>query len=168
MKVQRPNNNPQEILDTKHELILKYGEVDSIDQLKQKMIQNANKTFVKNYEDNKPFDRETKISEIPLQVIKWYAYNADDLKKQINIADKVFKAEIEDLECNIKELEINSNKSDTTNQEGIKKVLIFVRSILNDYGIFHKTYISNATRAYTTSVKICKTLTKQLFVKNEN
>lgn len=95
--------------ETIKNLIIRDGGVDSINQLKQKMIQDANKTFVKNYEDNKPFDRETKISEIPLQVIKWYAYNADDLKEQVKKRDNSFEKMMNIITAGIRRLEKNIN-----------------------------------------------------------
>ena len=171
-------------LENMKQQVLKLAKIDSIDRLKQKMILDANKTFVKNYEDNKPFDRETKISEIPLQVIKWYAYNAEDLKGRIKNIDDNFKNDLKYAEEDIKKIEKkycndeyknkyeNAKKKDKevnmASPEDLKKVLIFARGIMNDYTIFHKTYVMNVTRAYTTSIKICKILTKQLFVKNEN
>ena len=148
------------------------------------MLQDANKAFVKNYEDSNPFDRDTKISEIPLQVIKWYAYNTEDLKRRVNSIEKIFKNDLKDAEDNIKKIEekycgekykneyedIKKNNKDTemSSPEEVKKRLIFVRSLINDYTAFHNIYVKNVTRAYTTSIKICKMLTKQLFVKNEN
>ena len=164
--------------------VLKLAKIDSIDKLRQKMIQDANKAFVKNYEDNNPFDRETKVSEIPLQVIKWYAYNAEDLKERIKGIDDNFKNDLKYAEEDFKKIEKkycndeyknkyeNAKKNDKgvnmVSPEDLKKLLTFARGIINDYTIFHKRYVMNVTRAYTTSIKICKTLTKQLFVKNEN
>lgn len=171
-------------LEKMKQQVLKLAKIDSIDKLRQKMIQDANKAFVKNYEDNNPFDRETKVSEIPLQVIKWYAYNAEDLKGRIKGIDDNFKNDLKYAEEDFKKIEKkycndeyknkyeNAKKNDKgvnmVSPEDLKKLLTFARGIINDYTIFHKRYVMNVTRAYTTSIKICKILTKQLFVKNEN
>ena len=72
------------------------------------------------------------------------------------------------IKINMKMLKKNDNEVNMVSPEDLKKVLTFARGIINDYTIFHKRYVMNVTRAYTTSIKICKMLTNQLFVKNEN
>lgn len=166
---------------------------NSIEEVKKAAIKNAYAAFIKNYQDENPFARVTKISEVPLQVIKWYAYNGDEMKKQLSKLDEEYKKELKEQEADLKRLqnfyggekyerEYNSlkaaddtkrylTKNDKDNYksdtklppEEAKKLLTLSRTLLNDFAVFHKTYTQSATYAHIHCVNMCKMLRNKLY-----
>ena len=96
------------------------------------------------------------------------AITTDIKKLEQNINNGVYEKKYNEYIENENVKNKSFDKKSIDSPEDIKKLLILFRGTLNDYTVFYKTFISNATHAYTTSIKICKMLTKQLFVKNEN
>ena len=160
------------LIDVQNKIMQKLG-CDNINNIRQTLIECANKTFMRNYKDSNPFDRETKISEIPLQFIKYYSYNADELKKLVKQKQENFAQTLEEIEEDINRVKKvfcgeRDNSKDKTLTKELTVSLTFLRRLTSDFTMFHKTYLTNVTRVCTTSIRICKILTKQLFVKNEN
>ena len=135
----------------------------------EKEIPNGNKLmaraeFIRNYKDEKW--GEITINKIPLQHIKYYAYNADSIRERLKDlkteADKIFN-ENEDRMNSLK-ISIEREKNmDSTVSSSIKEMIRYMHILINGLGVYVKEYVKCGLGAVNTSVSICKRLTKKLY-----
>ena len=153
----------QNLINGKEDLMRDF-EVTSEKEIPKGFKLMARAEFVRNYKDEKW--SEITINKIPLQHIKFYAYNADYLRERMKDmrmeADKIFN-ENEDRMNSLK-ISIDREKNmDPKVSTTIKEIIRYMHILINGFGIYVKEYVKCGLGAVNTSVSICKRLTKKLY-----
>lgn len=153
---------------------LKYNTMDDV---KKNIKNEAYKGFMENYKDQQPFSKKISISDIPFDVINWYANNSDELKSKVDKINNAYKKDLNNTQARLEKLNskyaqgnkpkqyTQANKNNSNNVNGI---LSLIRSNLNTFAIFHKTFVMTATRAKLANVNMCKMLRNRIYAKTMN
>ena len=153
---------------------LKYNTMDDV----RKNIRNeAYKGFMENYKDEQPFSKKITISDIPFDVINWYANNSDELKNKVDKINNAYQKDLNNTQARLEKLNskyAQGNKpkrytqASKNNSNNVNGILSLIRSNLNTFATFHKTFVMTATRAKLTNVNICKMLRNRIYAKTMN
>ena len=153
---------------------LKYNTMDDV----RKNIKNeAYKGFMENYKDDQPFSKKITISDIPFDVINWYAINSDELKNKVDKLNNAYRKDLNNTQARLEKLNskyAQGNKpkqytqASKNNSNNVNGILSLIRSNLNTFATFHKTFVMTATRAKLTNVNICKMLRNRIYAKTMN
>ena len=157
------NETHQYLVKVKEDKMQEYG-LTSENQIPNAYKLQARAQFIRNYKDEKW--SEITINKIPLQHIKYYAYNADDLRERMKDmrmeADKIFN-ENEDRMNSLKTSIDREKNMDPKVSSTIKEIIRYMHILINGLSIYVKEYVRCGLGAVNTSVSICKRLTKKLY-----
>ena len=78
--------------------------VNTMDDVRKNIKNEAYKGFMENYKDDQPFSKKITISDIPFDVINWYANNSDELKNKVDKLNNAYRKDLNNTQARLEKL----------------------------------------------------------------